>query len=82
MVFGVSLDTPEANLRFKKQQSFPFPLLCDTTREMSLRYGAVGFEEALLTRRITYVIDENGVINKALDHVIPANHAEELLKLL
>jgi len=81
-VLGVSLDSAEDNLKFKKKHSFPFALLSDVTRKMSMDYGAVGFEQALLTRRITYVIDENGTIQQAFDHVTPANHADELLKLL
>ena len=82
VVLGISLDSPADNLSFKKKNSFPFPLLCDVNREVSLAYGAVGFEKALLARRITYVINEQGMISKSFDTVIPANHAETLLAFL
>lgn len=81
-MLGVSLNNAEENLDFRRKYSFPFPLLCDVTREVSLAYGAAGFKKAFMARRITYVIDENGVISKSFDKVIPANHADELLQLL
>ncbi len=44
-------------------------------------YGATGYENAAFSNRITYVIDEKGIIEKTFNQVIPANHAEELLEL-
>src|SRR5262245_66408833 len=36
-IYGVSFDTPERNRRFVEKYHLPFPLLCDTTRAMSIR---------------------------------------------
>jgi thioredoxin-dependent peroxiredoxin len=81
VVLGASTDTAEDNRAFKTKHSFPFPLLCDTDGKLTLMYGASGFENAAFSNRITYVIDEKGIIEKAFNKVIPANHAEELLEL-
>jgi peroxiredoxin len=35
-----------------------------------------------MANRISYLIDENGVISKSFDKVVPADHADELLQLL
>lgn len=78
-ILGVSTDTPEANLRFKKQQAFPFPLLCDTDRSISMAYGAAGFASAYYANRITYIIDENGIIRKVFPKVDVATHADDLV---
>jgi len=76
------MDTPEENLRFKEKFSFPFPLLCDRSGKVSRQFGATSYDHAAFANRITYIIDESGIIAKAFPKVIPANHAEELLKLI
>lgn len=82
VVLGISTDKPVDSLSFKKRHLFPFPLLCDVDRKVSMAYGAAGFEKAYYSNRMTYLIDENGIISKVYKKVIPSNHAEELLKLL
>lgn len=81
-MLGISTDQPEANLAFKQKESFPFPLLCDTDGKIAYAYGAAGFEHAFMANRISYVIDENGIISRSFSKVIPADHADELLALL
>jgi peroxiredoxin len=76
------MDKPEENLAFKKKNHFPFPLLCDVTRKISMAYGATSYDDALFANRITYVIDEMGIISKAFSKVIPPGHAEKLLLLI
>lgn len=78
-ILGVSTDTPEANLAFKKRHGFPFPLLCDIDRRISMAYGAAGFASAYYANRITYVIDENGIIRKVYPNVDVSTHADDLI---
>ena len=82
MVLGVSTDTQEDNQLFKQKNSFPFPLLCDTDGKIAFTYGAAGFENAVMANRISYLIDENGIIAKAFDKVVPADHSDKFLELL
>ncbi len=64
-VIGVSFDTVEENRHFAEKFNFPFPLLCDTEREIGMAYGAADSAKDEYARRIAYVIDENGKIAQA-----------------
>jgi thioredoxin-dependent peroxiredoxin len=61
----VSFDTPEENRRFAEKYGFPFPLLCDTEKQIGVAYGAADSKKDEYARRIAYVIDENGAIAQA-----------------
>ena len=65
VVFGVSFDTVEENKAFAEKYDVSFPLLCDTTREMGMAYGACSRADAEYPERITYVIDAAGQIEYA-----------------
>ena len=61
-VLGVSFDSVADNAAFARKYDFPFPLLCDTTRELGLAYGACDNAQAGYARRISYLIDEDAKI--------------------
>jgi peroxiredoxin len=65
VILGVSFDAPEANRKFREAQGFPFVLLCDTTRELGLAYGACTSRKAWFPERISYVIGADGRIEWA-----------------
>lgn len=75
----MSFDPVEENAAFAQKFSFPFPLLCDTTRAVGLAYGACDNAKAGYARRISYLIDEHGKILKAYDGVNPRSHTAEVL---
>jgi peroxiredoxin Q/BCP len=58
-VIGVSLDTVEAQQRFKKEQKFPFTLLADTDKKVVKAFGQ---SPLLLASREAYLIDRSGRI--------------------
>jgi peroxiredoxin Q/BCP len=64
-IYGVSFDSPAANKAFVEKYQLPFPLLCDTTKAMSIAYGAAGGKRTLFPSRITYVIAADGTIEHA-----------------
>ena len=78
-ILGVSFDTVAENAAFAKKFSFPFPLLCDTSRALGLAYGACDDATAGYARRLSYLIDEHGKILKAYDAVSPRSHPAEVL---
>jgi peroxiredoxin Q/BCP len=64
-VYGVSFDTPEKNRAFAEKFGLSFPLLCDTTREMSVAFHVCKSRRAWFPRRITYVLAADGTIESA-----------------
>jgi len=74
----VSCDTPAENLAFKEKFDFPYDLLCDESREVSMAWGAADAADAK-PKRISYLIDDNGNIKKAYATVTPADHPDEVI---
>ena len=80
MILGVSCDSPAENLAFKNKFSFPFDLLSDEDRSVSMAYGAAESASANYPSRISYLIDPHGKVAKAYAKVKPADHPDEVLK--
>jgi peroxiredoxin Q/BCP len=81
-ILGASFDSVEENAAFAKKFEFPFPLLCDTNRELGMAYGACDSPQAGSAKRITYVIDPQGNIVQTFGKVSAAKHPEELLTMI
>ena len=81
-ILGVSFDTVAENEAFARKFRFPFPLLCDTSRELGMMYGACDTPDASSAKRITYVIDPDGMIRQVHGKVNAGKHPEELLHTL
>ncbi len=75
----MSTDPVEANAKFADEQSFPYPLLCDTERAVCLSYGACQDKSDGSAKRITYVIGTDGKVEKAYDDVVARAHTEQVL---
>lgn len=81
-MLGISYDPPEVNRAFRDKHGFPFPLLSDTDRSVAAAYGAgrdAGDPYADFPRRISYLIDPDGVVRRAYEVTDPAGHAGEVL---
>ena len=70
----------DANAAFAKKFAYNFPLLCDTHREIGLKYGACDDPKAGSAKRISYLIGADGKIKKAYSAVKPAEHPAEVLQ--
>jgi thioredoxin-dependent peroxiredoxin len=81
-ILGVSFDTVAENRAFAEKFNFPFPLLCDTNREIGLAYGACDSAEARSAKRISYVIAPDGRIQQVYAKVDTATHPEDILATL
>ena len=79
---GVSLDSVEENRAFAEKFSFPFPLLCDTSAEMSRAFGAASSPDDQYASRYTFVVSADGQIEQAIDTKDPAGQAADLLASL
>ena len=76
----MSFDTEEENRAFAEKFSFPFPLLCDTSRAIGMAYGACDDPKAEHAKRISFLIGPDRKIAKAYGAVKPANHPGEVLE--
>ena len=84
-IIGCSADPPKKQKKFCEKQSFQYPLLCDESHDMLKSYGVWGKKkfmgrEYMGITRLTYVINENGIIEKVYEKVKPISHAKDLLK--
>jgi peroxiredoxin Q/BCP len=76
-VFGVSADSVESHKKFAEKYQLPFTLLSDPEKEVIKLYEADG---PLFTKRISYLVDPDGMIEKVYPKVDPAHHGVEILK--
>ncbi len=84
LVYGVSKDSTASHKKFIANQELPFPLLSDKSTEMMQAFGAWGEKKlygrtSMGTLRMTFVISEDGIIERIIDKVDTKNHAEQLL---
>ena len=76
-VFGISADSIESHKKFQEKYNLPFTLLADTEKAAIAAYEASGL---LGTKRISYLIDKDGIIIKTYPNVTPSEHGAEILK--
>jgi len=81
-VFGVSVDGAAANRAFAEKFGYPFPLLCDVDKELSLAYGAVATKEDQYAQRYTFLVGPDATIEHAIETTDPAGQAADLLDIL
>jgi peroxiredoxin Q/BCP len=63
-VLGVSFDAPRDNKAFADKFGFQFPLLCDTSRQIGVAYGAADSAQATTARRVGVVIGPDGRVKE------------------
>jgi len=83
-IIGVSADTIESHKKFAEKYNLPFSLIADPEKKIISAYQAWGKKklygkEYEGTLRITYIIDENGVISRIIKNVKPEQHASQIL---
>lgn len=87
VVIGISKDSVQSHLKFAEKYELPFILLSDPELEAIKKYD-VWKEKKLYGKvsmgvvRTTYIIDENGIIEKVYDKAKPDTNASEILGYL
>lgn len=76
-VFGISYNNPSALKKFKVRYNLPFSFLSDTKKVVAKSFGADGL---FTPKRMTFVIDEDGKVEKIYKKVNINTHAETILK--
>jgi peroxiredoxin Q/BCP len=85
VILGVSADPVEAQEKFRGKYGLSFPLLSDEAHRMLEDYGVWGEKNMygkrfLGVHRVTYLIDEKGVIARVWPKVKVEGHAEDVLE--
>ena len=75
-IIGVSADSPESHEKFAEKYTLPYTLLSDTDRKVINLYGATGF---IFTKRVSFLINPKGVIEKVYNNVDPKTHALQII---
>ena len=84
-VVGISADSVASHLRFKEKQQLNFPLVADVDKETIMAFGAWG-EKKMAGRvymgiiRTTFLIDENGVVERVITKVDTKNATKQILQ--
>jgi peroxiredoxin Q/BCP len=84
-ILGVSADSQRKQSNFKKKFKFPYPLLADVDKAVIKAFDVWGPKKFMGRtfdgiHRITFVIDEQGVIEKVIDDVKAKDHALQILE--
>jgi len=86
-VLGVSPDSAKKHQGFKAKYSLPFPLIPDSDQQIMKSYGAWG-EKQMYGRsyegvlRTTFIINEEGIVEKVFEKVDTKNHTAQILKAM
>jgi thioredoxin-dependent peroxiredoxin len=82
-VIGISPDTPAKLAKFREHDAITFPLVSDQDKSVLTAYGAYG-EKQMYGKtvtgviRSTFVIDEDGTIDRAMYNVKATGHVAKL----
>ncbi len=87
IVVGVSKDSPESHQKFIAKQNLNFVLLSDPEHKVLELYQAWGEKinygkKSMGTIRCTYIIDEEGKIEKVFPKVSVSTHGEDIINYL
>lgn len=84
-LLGVSADSEKRQRNFSEKYDFPFPLLADEDKQVINAFGVWGPKKFMGREydgiyRMTFIIDENGVVERVIDKVKTKVHAAQILE--
>jgi len=86
-IIGVSPDSVKSHQKFIEKHNLPFDLIADEEKEILNAYGVWG-EKKMYGRtymgvmRTTFIINENGIIEKIIKKVKTKEHSQQIFKEL
>ncbi len=83
-VLGVSADSTKRQQSFIEKYKLPFPLLADEDKKVINAFGVWGPKKFMGREfdgihRVTFIIDENGIIEDVITKVKTKEHASQIL---
>lgn len=84
-LLGVSADSEKSQKNFREKFNFPFPLLADESKTVIEAFGVWGPKKFMGKEydgihRMTFKVDENGVVERVIDKVKTKEHAAQILE--
>lgn len=84
-VLGVSTDSEKLHRKFIEKEKLAFTLLADTDKKLHELYGtwvekSMYGRKYMGTARITFIVDEKGIIEDIVEKVDTKNHTSQILK--
>ena len=86
IVLGVSPDGEKSHNKFIDKYNLQFDLLVDEEKKLCNTYGVWGRKKFMGreydgVHRTTFIIDENGIIDKVINKVETKRHSQQILEL-
>jgi peroxiredoxin Q/BCP len=86
-LLGVSADSSKKQANFKNKYEFPFTLLADEEKQVINAFGVWGPKKFMGKEydgihRMTFLIDEAGVVTHIIEKVKTKDHAAQVLELV
>jgi peroxiredoxin Q/BCP len=83
-LLGVSADSEKRQANFKNKYEFPFPLLADEDKTVINTFGVWGPKKFMGREydgihRMTFIINEQGVVDRVIEKVKTKDHAAQIL---
>lgn len=87
VVLGVSPDAPARLQKFIERDELNFDLLSDENHQIAEQYGVWGLKKFMGREydgihRISFIIDEQGVLRHIMEKVTTKTHHQDVLKLI
>jgi thioredoxin-dependent peroxiredoxin len=76
-ILGVSSDSLDSHVKFSSKYRLNFPILSDPDKTTINNYGANGL---IFTKRSSFLISPDGIIEKIYTKVDPEKHASQVLE--
>lgn len=85
IVLGLSADSEKSHQKFKQKYELPFPLISDPDKKVLEAYGAWGEKKMygktfLGVKRMTFIISEDGFIEKIIEKVKTKDHTRQIFE--
>ncbi|MDP2877416.1 MAG: peroxiredoxin [Holophaga sp.] len=81
VILGVSADNKDSHKAFAQKFSLPFSLLADPDKTIIEAYG-VKMPLVGMAKRVTFIIDKQGVIRRILRQIDTKRHDQQVLEIL
>lgn len=84
-ILGVSTDSEKSHQNFIAKQNLPFRLLADVDKKLHEKYST-WIEKSMYgrkymgTSRVTFIINEKGILEEIIEKVDTKNHTDQILK--